>query len=238
MRKFKNQHGITYTFYGDEPLNWLVSQLSRTKSDNSIIEYGFFKLNDPNYHSRKVQPGFWDVVRKLGYFEVENKYTENSIRTYTGKVFDLRIMDMDSICIEDIAHALAHTSRFGGHLKKHYSVAQHCVVGAMELEPEHQLAFLLHDATEAYIGDMPSPFKKLMPEFKQIEDKLMAVIAEKFGIKYPFEQQIKEMDIYMLNREWNSFVLEENSTLEYWTAEESKSRFLDFFYSLIMEPTF
>ena len=56
-----------------------------------------------------------------------NVYTENSIRTFTGKVFDLKILDPDSICIDDIAHALAYTPRFGGHLPQPYSVAQHSV---------------------------------------------------------------------------------------------------------------
>ena len=78
-----------------------------------------------------------------------NIYTENSIRTNTGKVFDLKLMDPESICIEDIAHALSHVSRFGGHLDKHYSVAQHSVYVAQCLTAENQLAGLLHDATEA-----------------------------------------------------------------------------------------
>ena len=95
-------------------------------------------------------------------------YTENSIRTFTGKVFDLKILDPESICIEDIAHALAKTTRFGGHLKEFYSVAQHSVLMAQLVPSELKVEALLHDASEAYLGDMPSPFKKMMPEYKKI----------------------------------------------------------------------
>ena len=54
-----------------------------------------------------------------------------------------------------------------------------------QCRPDLKLAGLLHDASEAYIGDMPSPFKKLMPDYKKLEDNLMKVIAQKFGFEYP-----------------------------------------------------
>lgn len=129
------------------------------------------------------------------------EYTENSIRTYTGKVFDLKILDPDSICIEDIAHALSHTNRFGGHLREPYTVAQHSVM-VVNCVPEHlKLTALLHDATEAYIGDMPSPFKKLMPDYKALENNLMKVIAEKYSLVYPFPPEIKAADSHLLGVE-------------------------------------
>jgi len=137
----------------------------------------------------------------------DQKYTENSIRTYTGKVFDLKILDPDSICIEDIAHALSNTARFAGHLPRMYSVAQHSVWVAARVPAEHRLAALLHDASEAYIGDMPSPFKKMMPEYKEIEERLMQAIFKKFGLEYPLHPCIKEMDMQALDMEWDSYVM-------------------------------
>ena len=156
-------------------------------------------------------------------------YTENSIRTYTGKVFDLKIMDPDSICIEDIAHALSYTARFGGHLEKMLSVAQHSVYVTECVPEEYRLAALLHDASEAYMGDMPSPFKKLMPDFKEIENKLMNVIAKKFGFEYPLNVKIKIADQTMLTSEWDNFVELSRKDLEYWTPEEAKKIFLQYF---------
>ncbi len=155
-------------------------------------------------------------------------YTENSIRTYTGKVFDLKILDPDSICIEDIAHALSYTARFGGHLYGLYSVAQHSYYVSQMVSNENKLAALLHDASEAYLGDMPSPFKKLMPDYKKLEDNLMKVISKKFGFEYPFHKEIKEADADMLHIEWDSFVLKSGS-LFYRPSHEAKELFLNEF---------
>ena len=162
-----------------------------------------------------------------------NIYTENAIRTFTGKVFDLKILDPESICIQDIAHALSHVPRFAGHLQEHYSVAQHSVLVSLLVPKEHRLAALLHDASEAYIGDMPTPFKKLMPDYKKLEEKLMQAIANKFDFQYPFHPCIKQADAMLLNLEWKSFVLK-NGTLVYGTSEIYKQRFLDSFYDLVI----
>lgn len=155
-----------------------------------------------------------------------NVYTPNSIRTFTGKVFDLKILDPDSICIEDIAHALSQTARFAGHLPEMYNVAQHSILVSSKCDRKHKLAALLHDASEAYLGDMPSPFKKMMPEYKILEDKLMRVIAEKFGFEYPLNPQIKQFDKEYLSIEWDSFV---NGTdaIVLWDSEDSEQFFLD-----------
>jgi hypothetical protein len=160
-----------------------------------------------------------------------NIYTENSIRTFTGKVFDLKILDPDSICIEDIAHSLAYTPRFGGHLPLPYSVAQHSVHVMEQCSPDLQLAALLHDASEAYIGDMPSPFKKLMPDYKKLEDNLMKVIAKKFGFEYPLHTEIKYADNALLNIEWEAYV---NKSFKHsvWHPEEAKNIFIHHYNTL------
>lgn len=155
-----------------------------------------------------------------------NNYTPNSIRTYSGKVFDLKIMDPDSICIHDIAHALSYTNRFGGHLERPYSVAQHCCLASEMVPEEHRLAALLHDASEAYLGDMPSPFKKLMPDFKYHEDRLMEIIAEKFGFQWPLHPIIKEVDKLLLDQEWDCLVMGLNKSIGYWSPEDAKLNFL------------
>lgn len=155
-------------------------------------------------------------------------YSPNSIRTFTGKSFDLRDIKPESICIEDIAHGLSNTARFGGHLPKMFNVAQHSVNVASGCSRKYKLAALLHDASEAYIGDLPSPFKKMMPEYQKIETRLMKVIAKKFGFTYPLPKQVKEFDLYYLNKEWESFV-EGTNEIEIWDSEKSKRLFLDAF---------
>lgn len=160
-----------------------------------------------------------------------NIYTENSIRTYTGLVFDLAIMDPDTICIEDIAHALSNTARFGGHLNKLYSVAQHSCYVAIKSSPKQRLAGLLHDASEAYLGDMPSPFKKMMPDYCALEDKLMAVIAKKFGFQFPLVDEIHAHDKLLFEIEWKDFVLNENLKF-YHSPEKSENMFLEMYHKI------
>lgn len=81
------------------------------------------------------------------------------IQSYTGKKvtpFDLK---PEQVCLEDIAHALSNKTRFTGHTRDFYSVAQHCVLGSQCLPPSYALAFLLHDVNEAYLPDVASPIK-------------------------------------------------------------------------------
>ncbi len=162
-----------------------------------------------------------------------NTYTENSIRTFTGKAFDLKILDPETICIEDIAHGLSNTARFSGHLPKFYSVAQHSVIMAEAASQEYKLEALLHDASEAYMGDMPSPFKKIMPEFKAYENKLMEVIAKKYDFNYPISKHVKYWDKEILQMEWNSFVeVHYPVQIKAWSPPFAKFRFLDMYTRL------
>lgn len=170
-------------------------------------------------------------TKKMNHSITSPIWTENAIRTFTGKVFDLKILDPESICIEDIAHGLANTARFAGQLEKFYSVAQHSFYVAINVSKENQLAALLHDASEAYLGDMPSPFKKMLPDYKHHEDRLMKVIAEKFGFEFPLNKEIKEMDSKFLQHEWSSFVDKSNDIICY-SPEEAKAQFLLMFKTI------
>ena len=163
---------------------------------------------------------------------LDQEYTENSIRTFTGKCFDIKVLNPDSICIEDIAHALSYTSRFGGHLEGFYSVAQHSYYVAEQLiGTPYELEGLLHDASEAYLGDMPSPFKKLMPSYKQLEDDVSIAIAKKFNLQYPYPSELKTADRELLSFEWDSFVMKLEK-MEYWKPDFAKAKFLERYYNL------
>jgi hypothetical protein len=127
------------------------------------------------------------------------------MQTYTGRQFfplDPRPEDIDPL---DIAHALSLICRYGGHTKRFYSVAEHCVLMADAVEPEFALWALLHDATEAYVGDMVRPLKHHMPEYRAVEDRLMAVIAERFGLSGTMPAAVKEAD--------NRILLDERAVL-------------------------
>lgn len=108
------------------------------------------------------------------------------IETYTGKkVFPL-YPTPQSLCIEDIAHSLSLTCRFAGHCSELYSVAQHCCLVSDLLDEPWKMAGLLHDAAEAYLGDVVSPIKPFcrfdrgknwgMTEFDYHEDLIICTI--------------------------------------------------------------
>lgn len=122
----------------------------------------------------------------------------NWMQTYSGKAFypfDLRDEDF---CIEDIAHALAMLCRYGGHCKRFYSVAEHCVLLSHEVPLRDALAGLMHDATEAYLVDMPRPIKVGFPQYKEMEAKLWVGIARKFGLAEELPATVKQADNDML----------------------------------------
>lgn len=104
--------------------------------------------------------------------------------------------DPAAIYIEDIAHALANVCRFGGHVDEFYSVAQHSVLVSRHCAPENALWGLLHDASEAYIGDMILPLKQHSPEYKNVEHGVMQAVIERFNL-YPGKEpaDVKLADI-------------------------------------------
>ena len=107
------------------------------------------------------------------------------ITTFTGKHFDPVNPDRSLFDIRDIAHALSLTCRGNGHVKVFFSVAQHCINCAREAEARGCsqrviLGCLLHDASEAYMSDVPRPFKESLPEYRAAEEKMLDLIYEKF----------------------------------------------------------
>lgn len=149
-----------------------------------------------------------DVVRSCIQ---ENLYTPNCIRTFTGIYMNVFEPTLEMICVEDIAHALSMQCRFGGHLPTFYSVAEHSWYCSQLVKDEHKLAALLHDASEAYLLDIPSPIKNRLTNYKEIEDTLMNLIAEKFGFDYPLHNDIKMADAMALVTEWNCLMLKKET---------------------------
>ena len=123
------------------------------------------------------------------------------MQTFTARTIDLKNPDPDQIDIMDIAHGLSHVCRFAGQAKFFYSVAQHSVHVAEMCLDQHALVGLLHDATEAYLGDVPSPVKHLCPDYKRLEKKLWGAIAEKFDLPKTIPKAVKDVDLRMLATE-------------------------------------
>jgi 5'-deoxynucleotidase YfbR-like HD superfamily hydrolase len=121
--------------------------------------------------------------------------TNPYVSTFQGNRFFLTNPHIDDVAIEDIAHGLAYQCRFNGQTKEFYSVAQHSLM-VMSLVPvEHQFSALLHDAAEAYLGDMVKPLKNLFPEFSVIEARVMEIIGHRFGLDLAhLDPSIKQAD--------------------------------------------
>ena len=137
------------------------------------------------------------------------------LQTVSGRWVNPFDPDPEQLDPDDIARALANQCRFGGHCRVFYSVAQHSVIVSELVEQrggdaEEAFAALMHDATEAYLGDMPHPLKHRSPlgaAFKQAEDQLEEAIRDRFAIK-PGVPAIKLVDRALLATERRAFSAE------------------------------
>lgn len=131
----------------------------------------------------------------------------NWILTWTGKQFWLTDPRPEDVCIEDIAHALSNICRFGGHSKRFYSVAEHSMSVANGVPASVKAWGLMHDAAEAYVGDVTSPLKRSigMEGYAEIENRILMTIFERFGLAAGKElwlpKAVKEVDFKMLMTE-------------------------------------
>lgn len=103
------------------------------------------------------------------------------VQTYSGVKFPLFEFTSDDVKILDIAHALSMQCRFNGHIKRFYSVAEHCWLVSHIVPVEYALTGLLHDAPETYIGDMVSPLKREMFDFTRLDHSMMMDIFSIYG---------------------------------------------------------
>lgn len=120
-------------------------------------------------------------------------------QTFTGQRFDTFDPKPMQFNIRDIAVALSRICRFNGHTKRHYSVAEHCILMATHLRNldapiSHAYAALMHDLSEAYLPDMPGPIKVHFPDFIAAEDLIMQRAANVFGFEWPLPAIVKEFD--------------------------------------------
>lgn len=118
-----------------------------------------------------------------------------SISLYKGGFFDYERPERSSYTIEDVARGLSHTARFSGQTDRAYTVAQHSVLVSRMVPAEHALAGLLHDAVEAFMADMPSPLKRMLPGYKELELRAEEDLCKRFGVQFPLHPSIKDADI-------------------------------------------
>lgn len=127
------------------------------------------------------------------------------IQTLSGKPFDYSNPDPDSVNIFDIAQSLSNLCRFTGHVAHYWSVAQHsvCCSYAPEVRGNARLELtaLLHDAHEAYVGDVNSPLKRMCSGYQEIEAEVQQLVLHKFNASFPLPMEVHTADLRMLSTE-------------------------------------
>ncbi len=120
------------------------------------------------------------------------------IQTFTGRCFDFAAPDPEVVCLDDIAHGLANQCRFNGQCLHYYSVAEHsCLVAKRAIEimlanqwgPDDmavgKAAALMHDASEAYIGDIVTPLRRALvgaTALYTVEAAVVAAVTQRFHL--------------------------------------------------------
>jgi 5'-nucleotidase len=134
------------------------------------------------------------------------------LQTYSGRAFDFLPAEAENINLIDIAHSLAMQCRFNGHTREFYSVAQHSVlVSDVVVQPSDEfygkgrrttaIWGLLHDAAEAYCGDLVRPIKQLDPIYQAMEEQVLKAVAEHFGLELPIPASVHRADNQLLATE-------------------------------------
>lgn len=175
--------------------------------------------------------------------------------TYTGKRFWPLDPRPDEVDIEDIATALGNLCRYGGHVQRHgrrafYSVAEHCVHMTRAAPLHLKFETLMHDASEAYLIDVPRPAKVALAGYKSIEAEIEKCIARKFGLRWPMSPEIKALDeriivdekaqiqhpalatLNHLDRVCDGTLQPLGIVLQFWSADQASEIFLRTFNSL------
>jgi hypothetical protein len=165
------------------------------------------------------------------------------MQTASGRQFWPMDPRPEEIDIEDIAHALSMLCRFGGHCLRFYSVAEHSVLLSRHVAPEHKRWALLHDASEAYLVDVPRPIKPFLTGYVAAEDGIMETVCRKFGLPRQMPIEVAAADTRILMDEarqnmspprvpWELNVPPLGVTLEYWQPDEAREAFLCAFEEL------
>lgn len=163
-------------------------------------------------------------------------------QTYTGIKFYPYDPRPEEVFIEDIAHHLSLQCRFYGACREFYSVGQHSILVSSIVSRENALWGLLHDATEAYLGDMIRPVKLGMPQYREVEQLVMKAIADRYELEMPEPDEVKgadrillyteRRDLLKIQRVWSENIVLLKEVIIPWQPKLAKASFLYAFSEL------
>lgn len=171
-----------------------------------------------------------------------------TILLHSGAYLDFEAPEKSLFTIADIAQGLANLCRFTGQCRRFYSVAEHSVHASHIVPPEDALAALLHDAAEAFCGDVSKPLKTLLPEYRRIEARVEAVVFHNYGIRNPLPASVKLADLRMLRAEQAQAMGSDEPwpvvadlapaavKLQFWPPQEARQKFLERYVELNAIP--
>jgi uncharacterized protein len=116
----------------------------------------------------------------------------------SGGYFKFLEPETSDFTIEDIAHNLSHIARYNGAARYHYSVALHSVNVSRLVPEEFAFEALMHDAAEAFFGDMTSPLKRLCGDYCKLLEAGEAEVAKRFNLPFPHSPEVKHADMQAL----------------------------------------
>lgn len=184
------------------------------------------------------------ALHELGDYNPAAPRVGDWMQTATGKKFWPFDPRPEEVHFLDIAAHLSKICRFNGACDFHYSVAQHSVYTSYQVPPEHALVALMHDAAEAYTGDLHRPFKRGIPDIKGIEQRIYQAIATAFALPPVLPLCVKHADEAMLKAE-NRQIMRPGEAWAYrydvppavvlirqWTPEHAREAFISRFEAL------
>lgn len=148
------------------------------KLDDDVLDH-FLGYNDPRISL---------LVAEVRYLRAQMTVTDDDEKVwtwgYSGKHVHTLAPTTADIELVDIARGLATQCRYSGHTTKPYTVAEHSVIVSLMVDPRFAREALLHDAAEAYIGDLVRPLKyrDCMKAFRDAEARLEAAIFARFEV--------------------------------------------------------
>jgi hypothetical protein len=179
----------------------------------------------------------------IGVLDTREHLKENGVVTSTnGNSYNLFEFGAEDVSLMFIANSLSKIARYNGHNKEDeiYSVAQHSVMMAEAALiaygcPYLAMGCLVHDGGEAYTGDVVKPLKNAIKElFSEIENKIDKAVCDYFGVKYPMDTRIKEMDINMCSYEMTTLICPSERTWDLWSPERAKKNFVDMYKKILV----